>query len=338
MSRIAATFRFVVGLAMVAGGTALVAPLATRLATAVRSDGPPAAVLGQATPPMDAPPGMVPPAPGLAVGGMPVGTTPEAAAFDVPPIHAESSPALPLQADYRPPTPPVPLPPLPVEFALPNSQLAGAYRSTLDVPPPPLLDSQGPPPLAVAWTAHGPTPPVTASVSAAAVPAAYRVRDGDDLAGIAARFYGHPAAAAAVWSANRDVIADPGLLPIGAVLRLPPPEALRAWGVGATGGGIEPAMAPAPTPVAGRVMATPVSAAVPPTPWLGGPGAPASAPPAVASPPPRLVRVGPGETLASIARRFYGDPAQASRIWEANRDRLRGPELVVPGMELRLPE
>jgi nucleoid-associated protein YgaU len=331
MSRIAATFRFVVGLSMVAGGAALVGPLAARLAAAVRSDGPPVAVLGQ-VPGTHVPVAVVPAAPDPAAGVIPA-----APAFDVPPFPAASAPGLPLQADYRPPPPPVPLPPLPVEFALPNSQLAGAYRSTLDVPPPPLLDSQAAPPLAAAWTATGQMPPPAAApVSAAAVPATYRVRDGDDLAGIAARFYGHPAAAAAVWSANRDVVADPGLLPIGAVLRMPPPEALRAWGAGATGGGIEPAPAPAPTPVAGRVMATPVSAPASPTPWLGGPG-PTVAPPLAVAPPPRLIRVGPGETLDSLARRIYGDPAQASRIWEANRDRLRGPELVVPGMELRLP-
>ncbi|MGB8852601.1 MAG: LysM peptidoglycan-binding domain-containing protein, partial [Pirellulales bacterium] len=52
---------------------------------------------------------------------------------------------------------------------------------------------------------------------------------------------------------------------------------------------------------------------------------------------PRSVRVAPGETLATLATRFYGDAAQANRIWEANRDRLRSPELVVAGMELRLP-
>jgi len=331
MARIAATIRFVVGLAMVAGGTTLVAPLATRLAEAVRSDGRPAAVLGQ--PPAAAMPPAAAAPPGLPANGMPA-----AAAFDFPPVHAQATPFPPLQADYRPPTPPQPLPPLPAEFALPNSQLAGAYRSTLDVPPPPLLDAQGPPPLAAAWTVPGQAPlQAAASVAAAAVPATYRVRDGDDLAGIAARFYGHPAAAAAVWSANRDVIADPGLLPIGAVLRLPPPDGLRAFGGGAAGGGIEPAMAPAPTPVAGRVTAMPVSTPAPPSPWLAAGGGPAAPPPAVAPPAPRTVRVGPGETLDSLARRLYGDPAQAARIWEANRDRLRSPELVVPGMELRLP-
>ena len=52
---------------------------------------------------------------------------------------------------------------------------------------------------------------------------------------------------------------------------------------------------------------------------------------------PGRVRVGPGETLETLARRFYGDPAMASRLWEANRDQLRNPALLVAGMELRLP-
>jgi nucleoid-associated protein YgaU len=47
--------------------------------------------------------------------------------------------------------------------------------------------------------------------------------------------------------------------------------------------------------------------------------------------------VGPGDTLAALAERFYGDRSMAERIWDVNRDRLRSPELVVIGMELRLP-
>jgi nucleoid-associated protein YgaU len=49
------------------------------------------------------------------------------------------------------------------------------------------------------------------------------------------------------------------------------------------------------------------------------------------------VRLAPGETLESLAVRFYGDRSAVNRIWEANRDRLRSPELAVAGMELRLP-
>jgi nucleoid-associated protein YgaU len=44
-----------------------------------------------------------------------------------------------------------------------------------------------------------------------------------------------------------------------------------------------------------------------------------------------------GDSLESIAVRFYGDRVMASRIWQANRDRLRSPDLLVPGAELRLP-
>jgi nucleoid-associated protein YgaU len=52
---------------------------------------------------------------------------------------------------------------------------------------------------------------------------------------------------------------------------------------------------------------------------------------------PAKVRVAPGETLETLAQRFYGDRSMASRLYEANRDLLRNPALVVPGMELRLP-
>lgn len=49
------------------------------------------------------------------------------------------------------------------------------------------------------------------------------------------------------------------------------------------------------------------------------------------------VRLGPDETLSSLARRLYGDPAMADAIFAANRDRLRSPHLATAGMELRLP-
>jgi len=52
---------------------------------------------------------------------------------------------------------------------------------------------------------------------------------------------------------------------------------------------------------------------------------------------PATVRVGVGDSLESIAVRFYGDRAMVSRIWQANRNRLRSPDLLVPGTELQLP-
>ncbi|NDC53615.1 MAG: LysM peptidoglycan-binding domain-containing protein [Planctomycetia bacterium] len=52
---------------------------------------------------------------------------------------------------------------------------------------------------------------------------------------------------------------------------------------------------------------------------------------------PARVRVAPGETFETLAERFYGDRSVAPRLYEANRDLLRDPALLVPGMELRLP-
>jgi nucleoid-associated protein YgaU len=173
-----------------------------------------------------------------------------------------------------------------------------AYRSTLDVPPPPLLDADAPPPLAVAWSANGSNPALARG--AASLPqgdtSTYVVRDGDDLTSIAIRLYGHAGGAQAIWSVNRDRLADPNVLPIGMELRIPP-----AWSVPAV----------QQNPLAGQVIE---------------PGRR-----------PAKVRVGPGETLESLAQRFYGDRSMAPRLFEANRDLLRNPQLVVAGMELRLP-
>jgi nucleoid-associated protein YgaU len=192
------------------------------------------------------------------------------------------------------------------------------YRSTLDVPPPPLLDSAVPAPLAVSTareraagasiggvhlvsTESALTPDRSASLQPTSppslVPSIHVVRDGDDLTSIATAIYGHPGAAEAIWNANRDRLSDPGVLPIGMTLRIPSswvPPAARAMGAGGADL-IEPGQRPA------------------------------------------RVRVAPGETFESLAVRFYGDRAWASRLWEANRDQVRSPALLVAGIELRLP-
>jgi nucleoid-associated protein YgaU len=336
MAGIARSIRFLVGVAMVAGGATLAAPVCTRLVTLaaahwgggsgdVQPAAPAAGPMPAAGVPMPQPPA---PPPTLAVG---LADMPPAA----PPVAAEaavSAAVPPLDRDYRPPTPPTPLPGLPAEFLVPGPQVGSAYRSTLEVPPPPLLDSQQPPPLAAAWSAHSVSaaaPPAPPQVSD--VPQTYRVKDGDDLTSIATRFYGHPGAAATIWEANRGTITDPSLLPIGAELRLPASWAAGGpLGTALAGRAIEPP-ATTLTDTAAGPRAAPVS-------WLGAGGRPsAGVAPGQPAAPPRSVRVAPGETLATLAARFYGDASQANRIWEANRDQLRSPELVVAGMELRLP-
>lgn len=340
------TLRFAIGALLVAGGVQLVGPLVLKLVVAGTTADAPAAVAsglpGTSPAPVATPhPSAAPP---TAIG-MEWPAPPAPAELEAPPPDSGGG----LQWDRTPPPPPAPLPPAPPELTHAPPAINPAYRSTLRVPPPDLLDAAGAPP-AGSWAAPhpvapdpGPAPlpgmppdPRLGGVDLT-VPATYRVKDGDDLGTIAGRFYGHPAAAQAIWAANRETIPHPDLLPIGAELRLPPP-----WAVGSprTGldGAIEPAAYARPiVPTAGGAAAAPLPSGPA---WLAP--APASPPPAVGRPPlptaaATSVRVGPGDTLASLARRLYGDPAAADEIFAVNRDRLRSPDLVVPGVELRLP-
>jgi nucleoid-associated protein YgaU len=323
------TLRFLVGLSLVVGGVTLAAPFVLKVVD-VR-DRPvegerayPTAAMGEGMapvhPPLYAPhtipdsmaqgsTAAVPPAPPVAES-MPL--EPSTASLD----ETGSLDAAALSAEpYVPPAPPPPIPRTASDWSLAAPPLDAAYRSTLDVPPPPLLDAATPPAVMVGWTPREPAQPASwAGVSSAqggqvvggsanavgapaTLPASHVVRDGDDLTGIASRLYGHPGAAEAIWSANRDRLTDPNLLPIGLELRLP-----SSW-----------------TPPATRA---------------GQPEAAAVIEPARR---PAKVRVAPGESLETLAVRYYGNRAVAGRLWEANRDQLRNPALIVPGMELRLP-
>jgi phage tail protein X len=51
----------------------------------------------------------------------------------------------------------------------------------------------------------------------------------------------------------------------------------------------------------------------------------------------KIIRVGPGETLRSIARREYGDEAAWERILAANRAKIQDAESLNLGTELQLP-
>jgi len=323
------TLRFLVGLSLVVGGVTLAAPFVLKVVDL--RDRPvegerayPTAAMGEGIAPVHPPlyaPHTIPDsfAPGISAAAAPAVAVAESmplepsAASGNEVVSAEGNALSP--EPYVPPAPPAPIPQQASDWSLAAPPLDAAYRSTLDVPPPPLLDAATPPPLMVGWTPRDPAQSASwaagpnaqegqgaggsahAVVAPATLPAAHVVRDGDDLTGIANRLYGHPGAAEAIWSANRDRLADPNLLPIGMELRLPPswtPPATRA-GQPTAATVIEPARRPA------------------------------------------KVRVAPGESLETLAVRYYGDRAVAGRLWEANRDQLRNPALIVPGMEMRLP-
>jgi nucleoid-associated protein YgaU len=51
----------------------------------------------------------------------------------------------------------------------------------------------------------------------------------------------------------------------------------------------------------------------------------------------KIVRVGPGDTLRTIARREYGDEMQWERILQANHGKVQDAESLNLGTELVLP-
>lgn len=64
----------------------------------------------------------------------------------------------------------------------------------------------------------------------------------------------------------------------------------------------------------------------------------APAPTAAPSAGARTVTVAAGDSLSKIAKREYGDANKWKRIFEANRDILKDPDLIHPGQKLRIPQ
>ncbi|MCT2538680.1 LysM peptidoglycan-binding domain-containing protein [Sedimentimonas flavescens] len=52
----------------------------------------------------------------------------------------------------------------------------------------------------------------------------------------------------------------------------------------------------------------------------------------------RMITIEPGNTLWAIARENYGDPYLYVRLFEANRDQIRDPDLIYPGQVFAIPE
>ena len=61
----------------------------------------------------------------------------------------------------------------------------------------------------------------------------------------------------------------------------------------------------------------------------------AGAPPA---PSDRRYTVKAGDTLAKIAQTFYGESSEYMRIFYANRDQLRDPDVITAGQTLVIPD
>jgi len=65
---------------------------------------------------------------------------------------------------------------------------------------------------------------------------------------------------------------------------------------------------------------------------------PAPAGDAPAAPSTRTYTVVAGDNLSKVVKRFYGDANQWKRIFEANRDVIKDPDLIQPGQTLKIPD
>ena len=45
-----------------------------------------------------------------------------------------------------------------------------------------------------------------------------------------------------------------------------------------------------------------------------------------------------GDSLSKIAKHFYGDASKWHQIYEANRDKIKNPDLIHPGQEFTIPD
>jgi nucleoid-associated protein YgaU len=52
----------------------------------------------------------------------------------------------------------------------------------------------------------------------------------------------------------------------------------------------------------------------------------------------RTYTIKKGDSLSKIAKREYGDAQQWRRIFEANRDIIKDPDLIHPGQVVRIPD
>lgn len=149
-----------------------------------------------------------------------------------------------------------------------------------------------------------PTPPVEVEVIRPAAPTAgppmnYTVAKGDNLTKISRRFYGDASMVKAIFAANRKVLKTPNLIKEGQKLFLP-----------AKGASVRTISHTSPlagtTPTARRAQ-------------------------------PTTYKVKKGDSLFLIAKRIYGRGSKWTKIYNANKAKLKNPDRVREGMVLRIP-
>ncbi|MBF2054883.1 MAG: LysM peptidoglycan-binding domain-containing protein [Candidatus Sericytochromatia bacterium] len=137
----------------------------------------------------------------------------------------------------------------------------------------------------------------------------HTVKRGETLGQIAQQYLGDTNRHPEIFAANADELRNPNDIRMGMVLKIPNPEASRPEAS-------RPAQPPRTRPAARPEGATSAPAAE-----------------------PRYTQhtVKRGETLGMLALRHLGDSERYMEIYEANRDQMRSPNALRPGMTLKIP-
>ncbi len=68
-------------------------------------------------------------------------------------------------------------------------------------------------------------------------------------------------------------------------------------------------------------------------------GSSSTAPPPIVKPPAvKTYTVVAGDSLSKIAKQFYGDANKWKKIFEANKDVIKNPDLIKPGQTFKIPD
>ena len=93
---------------------------------------------------------------------------------------------------------------------------------------------------------------------------------------------------------------------------------------------------PAPKPAAGVNPQT-NKANVPHSATASTPASATNVAKPAAAPELQLYTVQKGDSLSKIAKNFYGDANKWNKIFDANKDILKNPDLIQPGQKLKIP-
>ncbi|MDX2197418.1 MAG: LysM peptidoglycan-binding domain-containing protein [Phycisphaerae bacterium] len=175
--------------------------------------------------------------------------------------------------------------------------------------------------------------------NAAGKPAStYVVKAGDSLAAIARELYGDDRYWKALAEANPGV--DPARLFVGKALVVPAKEVVLAGKAAAAATTAKPPNGKKNGNANGNANGSDRTAVVPPPKSAKPDSTPAK--PVASGDVPKArratYRVAANDSLVSIAREVLNDGDRWREIWELNKDRLKSPDAVPVGFELKLPE